>query len=68
MITILGQHMDTYDAMDTALLDSATAATSLYYRICKNKTSYYTFYLPIKLGEFYPVVPVYSIYFLRLVI
>lgn len=50
MITILGQHMDTYDAMDTALLDSATAATSLYYRICKNKTSYYTFYLPIKLG------------------
>ncbi|KAK1936890.1 putative farnesyl pyrophosphate synthetase [Babesia divergens] len=50
MVTILGQHMDTYDAMDTALLDSATAATSLYYRICKNKTSYYTFYLPIKLG------------------
>ncbi|GIX61941.1 farnesyl pyrophosphate synthetase [Babesia caballi] len=50
MITILGQHMDTYDAMDATLFDTPTEATSLYYRICKNKTSYYTFFLPIKLG------------------
>ncbi|GBE62703.1 farnesyl pyrophosphate synthetase [Babesia ovata] len=50
MITILGQHMDTYDAMDASLFDTPTGATSLYYRICKNKTSYYTFFLPIKLG------------------
>ncbi|KAK1444343.1 farnesyl diphosphate synthase [Babesia gibsoni] len=50
MTTILGQHMDTYDAMDDSLFDSATAATELYHRICKNKTSYYTFYLPIQLG------------------
>ncbi|ORM40443.1 Farnesyl diphosphate synthase [Babesia sp. Xinjiang] len=50
MITILGQHMDTYDALHASLFDTPTVATSLYYRICKNKTSYYTFFLPIKLG------------------
>ncbi|CDR96218.1 farnesyl pyrophosphate synthetase, putative [Babesia bigemina] len=50
MITILGQHMDTYDAMDASVFDTPTGATSLYYRICKNKTAYYTFFLPMKLG------------------
>ncbi|EKX74420.1 farnesyl pyrophosphate synthetase, putative [Theileria equi strain WA] len=50
MTTILGQHMDTYDSQDKSLLDSGEVATKLFNRICKNKTSYYTFFLPVKFG------------------
>nr|BAN64868.1 farnesyl pyrophosphate synthetase, putative [Babesia bovis] len=66
MVTILGQHMDTYNTMDISLLDNPTAATALYYRICKNKTAYYTFFLPISLGMFISEIDEHNINYRKL--
>nr|PVC53492.1 farnesyl pyrophosphate synthetase [Theileria orientalis] len=50
MTTILGQHMDTYESNNDKLFEDGTSALKLFGEIAKNKTSYYSFYLPIKLG------------------
>ncbi|UKK00953.2 farnesyl pyrophosphate synthetase [Theileria orientalis] len=50
MTTILGQHLDTYESNNDKLFEDGTLAVNLFGEIAKNKTSYYSFYLPIKLG------------------
>ncbi|KAK2195826.1 bifunctional Polyprenyl synthetase/Isoprenoid synthase domain superfamily/Farnesyl pyrophosphate synthase-like/Polyprenyl synthetase [Babesia duncani] len=57
LTTILGQHMDTYDTRREGVFDDSEKATSLYYRITKHKTAYYTFYLALKLAMLLCDVP-----------
>uniref|UniRef100_A0A3B0MWB0 Farnesyl pyrophosphate synthetase, putative n=1 Tax=Theileria annulata TaxID=5874 RepID=A0A3B0MWB0_THEAN len=50
MTTILGQHLDIYESNSDVLFHDSKEATKLFAEICKNKTSYYSFFLPLKLG------------------
>eukprot|EP00375_Theileria_parva_P000312 XP_762981.1 farnesyl pyrophosphate synthetase [Theileria parva strain Muguga] len=50
MTTILGQHLDIYESNTNRLFQDSNEATKLFAEICKNKTSYYSFFLPLKLG------------------